>query len=1048
MFKYFPHGIRLKFPLPNPILLPLIFLGLAPLLWFPQDLVIAGGDNYNLLNPGKLFGEMLHTWSSQINFGTSNLQTPQLFPFTFFWFFLGKIGIALPIIERLWFVVLYITTGLSFYSLFSYLAKRSSGINSYLVDIASLPATALYIFNPFVMVDVITPVARLTGALFPLFVLFWIKALENNGLRYPFILGVLTVFLASSFAQPVAAAYIFISLGVYMVYHLVVHRDFYKTLRSAFFTILFSLAFNLWWILPYVSSLRGLLPTLTSAVRSYNFLTSTPIFEAFRFMGFWAFRTYYNAEKTILHVPYSDLYYHFPLVLLTYLITLTALGSFLFYRKKVTVTFFLLLGLFGVFISKGTNPPLGNFFQLLYDRLPGFSAFREPYARFTNIQVLAFAVLLGFSLLAITKRLKSWGYLVRTGVNSNIVPVVVSVTYLIIIIFISFPMLTGQVIQNVSWHGVAKESLQVKVPDYWSQLSSWLSKRSPEGKVMVWPALPYGHCYNWQLGFCSSGSAASVLLNNARLEMPEWLFYFGDAYIQEFYNLLRTREQIDYGKLFNFFGVDYVLVHNDVDNVSLGTKGVTPQDSQSIFNQQAQLGPPISFGQLDLYPNPKKVVFPKIYSPKRYLYVEGSENKMLEKSLQLKSFKLGDVFIFSKQTNIPSSAVITRSQLVYSDPILENSSTNSASFKWDVSREGAYDLLLRKNKIILSYLDTLSFFLDGYPLLKNIQNDEGKLFLDLGNYQLEKRTHNLTVKYPFGGNAISTEGFINGSYNPQENYWRLPEPPNVKVGFIILENYTAGVPYRVSFWYRNIRGRLANFGIQQNNCQMPTKKSTFDGRNLIAPGCNSSFSTADLPESPVWKYLEATVDLLPETKTALVFFELDSNQSVVDIKDITALPDLQLSFTTELSDQSSANQISTLVAYNYKKINPAKYIVFLSDSAKNEEIIFNESFHDNWKIYPAVPKRVAAGSPWETLFLKALPEKRHFLANGYANGWELKNTDFSSLTERQLIIEYQPEKLYVVGLTILAISFLTSLVYILLSWYRLFFKSPKEINGN
>jgi hypothetical protein len=59
-----------------------------------------------------------------------------------------------------------------------------------------------------------------------------------------------------------------------------------------------------------------------------------------------------------------------------------------------TVLFFALLFVLGIFVSKHVSEPFGNLYYFLYDRLPGFNAFREA-SKFYILVVLGYAVGIG-----------------------------------------------------------------------------------------------------------------------------------------------------------------------------------------------------------------------------------------------------------------------------------------------------------------------------------------------------------------------------------------------------------------------------------------------------------------------------------------------------------------------------------------------------------------------------------------------------------------------------------------------------------------------------
>ncbi len=78
------------------------------------------------------------------------------------------------------------------------------------------------------------------------------------------------------------------------------------------------------------------------------------------------------------------------------LIPILSYGSIFFVHKKNTrsffIIFFCLLGLFGAFMAKGTNPPFGQIYETL-STLPGFVAYRDP-TKWYMLIALSYSMLL------------------------------------------------------------------------------------------------------------------------------------------------------------------------------------------------------------------------------------------------------------------------------------------------------------------------------------------------------------------------------------------------------------------------------------------------------------------------------------------------------------------------------------------------------------------------------------------------------------------------------------------------------------------------------
>jgi hypothetical protein len=102
---------------------------------------------------------------------------------------------------------------------------------------------------------------------------------------------------------------------------------------------------------------------------------------------------------------------------------------------------------------------------------------------------------------------------------------------------------------------------------------------------------------------------------------------------------------------------------------------------------------------------------------------------------------------------------------------------------------------------------------------------------------------------------------------------------------------------------------------------------------------------------------------------------------------------------------------------NYQKISSTEYIANVRDSHKPFYLIFAESYDDGWKAF-------INGN-------EHLPDKYHFKAGGFANGWYLNKTgDFS------VRLYFQPQKYHDIGLSLYILIICVSPIYLLLYTHK------------
>jgi hypothetical protein len=154
----------------------------------------------------------------------------------------------------------------------------------------------------------------------------------------------------------------------------------------------------------------------------------------------------------------------------------------------------------------------------------------------------------------------------------------------------------------------------------------------------------------------------------------------------------------------------------------------------------------------------------------------------------------------------------------------------------------------------------------------------------------------------------------------------------------------------------------------------------------------------------------------------------------------------------------------------YRQINPTKYVVNVLGAKESFPLIFSESFHPDWKIYvqPELAgqgagkfisennqgtiqnENLAGGRFYDLLFRKPVLDDKHLLINGFANAWwidinEIKNqkSKIKSYIENpdgsidfELIIEFEPQKYFYLGLGISGATFLGCLGYLGYDWKK------------
>ncbi len=204
-------------------------------------------------------------------------------------------------------------------------------------------------------------------------------------------------------------------------WYLFLVRDFkFNKLKYIFLNFSIAGLLNSYWVLP------GLLSIVNSSI-------SGSVTNYFSLPGvkFLSFATFENSIS-FLHPNWPEnifgkIYFQRPEFLL---LPILAFGSMLFLKNSKSeirnpkqiqnskfkilnnstieqsnnksILFFVVLGLLGVFLAKGTNDPFGGIYLFLFQNIPGFNLFRDP-TKFYILIALSYSILIPYSVWQISE---------------------------------------------------------------------------------------------------------------------------------------------------------------------------------------------------------------------------------------------------------------------------------------------------------------------------------------------------------------------------------------------------------------------------------------------------------------------------------------------------------------------------------------------------------------------------------------------------------------------------------------------------------------------
>ena len=620
----------------------ILLLGLPALMLFKKGLPVASGDFYVYLDPGSLLSSTLYSWNERLHGGFPNFAVAQIFPFFSFWWFFEKVGLSLVNIQRLWTYSYFVLSGLSIFFLVQYIGRKVGITDGLLLKLGAILSASLYTINMFTGIDMFSPILRPVQAVLPLIFLFWMKGLENRSIKYAIAVSLVSLLYSSSNTNLATVSPIYLIMFGYFIFLLFVKKhDLAKTIKFGLVTLTVLLLFNLWWIYPEFLALADISKGVQSAAASVSFLTSTPLLEALRFMGSWAWKSSYEG---IPHFPYALKYDQFPLVFLTYLIPAFCFFCLLFSKKvKKEILFLELVLVIGLFFVKGILSPFGKIFSFLYRNFPGFWVYREPYTKFTLINVFSLSCLLGLGFVFLIQEIRKRRLFVSRPKLANTLTLSLWIFLIGIILYNSYPFLTGEVVFD--GHYKVMRSWYAKIPSYWKETKNWFETNDKQDwRLLVLPKAGYSHAYNWEVGMSTAAPVAHVLQEKPIVFYSSFPISVTEELVNKIYDILNFKRNDQLINVLSLLNVKYLLQQNDLDyNNQLSISTFSPNEMRKILSLYPETEKVASFGQLDIYQIKENFLKPKIFVPSQIVYSEVKLVDLIDFKLP---FSLNDSVVF------------------------------------------------------------------------------------------------------------------------------------------------------------------------------------------------------------------------------------------------------------------------------------------------------------------------------------------------------------------------------------------------------------------
>ena len=596
-------------------LIIILIIGLLPLTWFRPGSSISTLDLDFPLSTTQLSQNIVRYYSlwDIAPPGKANSRALAQLPYQAFIITLSKIGLSLVAIQKILFCLWFAISGLSMYWLTTTVMnkedKRSIGLFSAL----------FYMLNPYAMVF-LWPTLTLSiflYSLFPLILALFIKGLKsrNNNFLYVFLICVVSLVVLPAFSNPAYAVIFWLILFSYYIFFMFTNWQNKDSIKYSFkFTISLIFIwgiFNIWWILPlfhgFSQEMAGASQEIIGKsaldVLRISSLKST-LLNVFRLGGDWMFTESFRGD---LYYPYSPVYNTAPFVLLSFLIPILVVTPFLSKKvRNINLIYFGCLVLLGLFLVKGPNAPFGGIYTWLFTHFPIFGIFRNHYEKFGILVALSYAILFACGLSSIF-------YLIEERFERTLLSFMLMALVAISILGIySWPFWTGEVISS---GGKILRSAHTIVPDYYEGADNYLKKQGKGFRLFTLPLSKLAHAaYDWDYGY--TGADPSLwLFSNPTIARTTSSSYRLPLQVGEMFTEESTNAT---GKIVGLLNVKYILFHRDTNWEYIKDHSwwisTTPQQYESILNNQEGIHFEKSFGKLDFYKISDEYFLPHVYA--------------------------------------------------------------------------------------------------------------------------------------------------------------------------------------------------------------------------------------------------------------------------------------------------------------------------------------------------------------------------------------------------------------------------------------------------
>lgn len=724
----------------------IILLGMTGLTWFKGEYsAVAGYDFATSLKPLDDLTRALYLWDERLYAGSPSVLTAGTLPYFIVQYLLEQIFGSLYKGQMVFFTLILLLPGLAMY----WFLFRAFDEDSQRPAIAFFGAV-FYMFNTFVVVK------WNRGELLTLFSYGFIPvflALIDRGLRGPLSLGYWIAVIAALFFFPASLGHtadFLIIMGIVLSFALWRGYSLGAACVKRGATVLAaSIMLSLWWALPLVFGMSS--PSHTGSSFTGGDIEILHYYSSWatllNLMKMWFFSMYATT------VEFSDQFYR-PGTLIFPIVAFSAL----LFRKNGYVFFFSIAAIIGLWLAKGTAPPLSAAYEWMYLNLPYFFIFRAPSRYFPVIYTLALAVLTAYTLGKAFELLRSFWPGKRGPA------IVLSTLTLSLFFFHAWPIFSRDTIFKTGENDQLYPSIFIDLPESYAGLNAWLGSKDNYFRVHSFNNQAYLN-YTW--GYSSTDIATKLIEFPQTVRFSQELVFGSGGFQEMMASFDKAFWARDYDSLSGFlrlFSARYITVIDDVMRRYLPDTNA-PEIMGRVLAEEAGISAPTSVLNAKVYENISAL--PHIYAAPVAKAVYGGPEAILTISNTQYATSPALLLMDEPEKELARLPAGSTDELIFTDSNLIDmvAGTIDAAYRildlkdagFVADEPGRYIVLARRIDRRPTEGAAISALLDGIEGVNQVSDNdspEGMRWKTLGYWDISTGPHHLRLSRADGFSAV------------------------------------------------------------------------------------------------------------------------------------------------------------------------------------------------------------------------------------------------------------------------------------------------------